>query len=413
MANSHQTVILGAGIQGTCIALELARRGRHVLLLDQDDRPLNRTSVRNEGKVHLGLVYANDPTSGTADLLLEAALHFYPLLSRWLGTAISGLHRSTPFYYLVENDSLLNPDQLEHHYQSVENTYQQLLAITPHLNYLGEQPSRLYQRLPEQTLAQHFKMSRLLGGFKTEERAVTTGMLADLIRDAIANEPKIQFIPSRTVRAVERQANGFLIEGGSPDGTWQLQTEQVVNATWANRAAIDQTIGLEPETDCLHRLKYRVLARLPENFEASPSVTMVIGRYGDVVIRPDNTVYLSWYPAAMRGWSTDLTPPASWTDAVTGNVKPYIAKNIAGEILKAIDAWYPGMANAEPYQVDAGVIFAHGQTDVNDRESGLHNRTQIGVKSFDGYHSVSTGKYTTAPLFAMHTADAITPGVFS
>ena len=50
--------VLGAGLQGACIALELARRGHEVDLIDQDVQPLNRASLRNEGKIHLGFVYA-------------------------------------------------------------------------------------------------------------------------------------------------------------------------------------------------------------------------------------------------------------------------------------------------------------------------------------------------------------------
>jgi glycine/D-amino acid oxidase-like deaminating enzyme len=57
--------MLGAGIQGICIALELAKNGRSVTIMDQDSKPFNRASLRNEGKIYLGLVYINDPSFGT------------------------------------------------------------------------------------------------------------------------------------------------------------------------------------------------------------------------------------------------------------------------------------------------------------------------------------------------------------
>ena len=65
------------------------------------------------------------------------------------------------------------------------------------------------------------------------------------------------------------------------------------------------------------------------------------------------------------------------------------------------------MAAATPIAVDAGVIFAWGATDISDRDSELHRR-DAGVESIDGYHSVNTGKLTTAPLFALDAADAVT-----
>jgi len=412
MSSSSSIAVLGAGIQGCCIALELARRGQRVILLDQDIRPLNRTSLRNEGKIHLGFVYANDRTRNTADLMLGGALHFYPLLSRWLGDTINSLQPSTPFYYLVADDSILTPDELEHHYQHVENAYQRILSDNAQLNYLGLRPDRLFKRLPPDELTRYFKASRFQGGFITEERAIDTGKLAHHLRQAIHDEPLIEFIPSQTVKTVTRSPYGFRMEVEQVDGRWVLSADHVVNATWVSRHAIDQTMGIMPEPNGLYRLKYRVLARLPAHLQSSPSVTMVIGRYGDVVIRPDHTVYLSWYPAALKGWSQELLPPAAWNDAVTGHVEKGAANAIAKEIIQAIDAWYPGIAEVEPYTTDAGIIFAHGHTDVDDSASGLHNRTHVGVKSYDGYHSVSTGKYTTAPLFAHQTADAIMTGAY-
>ena len=49
-------LIIGAGIQGASIALELAHRGRAVTLIERDTLPMNRASLRNEGKIPLGLI---------------------------------------------------------------------------------------------------------------------------------------------------------------------------------------------------------------------------------------------------------------------------------------------------------------------------------------------------------------------
>src|SRR4029450_3670851 len=100
-------VILGAGLQGSCVALELAQRGVEVVLVDQDEIPMNRASLRNEGKIHLGLVYANDRTLATATLVLQGALHFHYLLAKWLGSAVDQLSYSIPLDHLVATYSRL------------------------------------------------------------------------------------------------------------------------------------------------------------------------------------------------------------------------------------------------------------------------------------------------------------------
>jgi hypothetical protein len=157
----------------------------------------------------------------------------------------------------------------------------------------------------------------------------------------------------------------------------------------------------------LHRLKFRVVAKLRETLHGAPSVSMVLGRYGDVVVRNSGLAFLSWYPAGLRGWSQEIEPPIEWNDACRGDVDPALASSIARSICGAIDAWYPGIGVSEALLVDAGAIVALGRSDVDDPSSTLHHRTQIGVTSRGGYHTVDPGKLTTAPLFAVEVADRV------
>ena len=58
--------VLGAGLTGVCAALELAARGREVDLYDEALEPVAKASFHNEGKIHLGLIYAKDRSLHTA-----------------------------------------------------------------------------------------------------------------------------------------------------------------------------------------------------------------------------------------------------------------------------------------------------------------------------------------------------------
>jgi glycerol-3-phosphate dehydrogenase len=102
-------LVLGAGLQGAGAALELARRGIAVALVEQDELTVNRASLRNEGKIHLGFIYANDISRDTAFLQLEGALRFRAIVARWLGPEAEWLVTSTPFHYLVARDSVISP----------------------------------------------------------------------------------------------------------------------------------------------------------------------------------------------------------------------------------------------------------------------------------------------------------------
>lgn len=88
--------ILGGGLQGCCLALSLADRGFDVTLFDRNDQLLSRTAVANEGKVHLGYMYANDPSYLTARMMMQGALAFAPFFARHLGLTKNSMTVSRP-----------------------------------------------------------------------------------------------------------------------------------------------------------------------------------------------------------------------------------------------------------------------------------------------------------------------------
>jgi hypothetical protein len=133
----------------------------------------------------------------------------------------------------------------------------------------------------------------------------------------------------------------------------------------------------------------------------------VLGAYGDVAIYGDGEAYVSWYPECLRGWSREIEPPPDWAVACVGGLPAAEQVAIGRRVLDAFDGLVPGLARARIQTVDAGVIFSWGDTDITDPDSALHRRDDTGVESADGYHSVNTGKLTTAPLFALDAADRV------
>ncbi|MEA2666270.1 MAG: hypothetical protein QOI11_3214 [Candidatus Eremiobacteraeota bacterium] len=402
-----EAVVIGAGLTGVTAALELARGGVRASVIEQDALALNRASLRNEGKIHLGFVFAHDGSLATARLMLAGALSFRRILARLAGPRVDTLRVSRPFVYVVADDSLLAPDELERRFQAIEAFYRRRIRDDPDADYLGARPETLFSRLPLSALAPHLRCDRFSAAFRTAELAIDTQELADVLRAALAAEPRVRLLANRTVESVERCGNGFRVAGTSGAGRWQIEARHVINASWENRFKLDRSAGMEHPAGWLHRLKYRVIARVPTALRDGPSVTMVVGRYGDVVIRPDGTAYFSWYPAGLRGWTHALAPPSAWHGPCRGDVPADDRRAIAAALLGGIERWYPGAARSTEQVVDAGAIVAYGASDVDDPASGLHDRTRVGVTSAAGYHSVDPGKLTTAPLFGVRAAQAV------
>jgi hypothetical protein len=182
---------------------------------------------------------------------------------------------------------------------------------------------------------------------------------------------------------------------------------QVVNCLWDGRLPIDQTAGLPPKPPWLHRLKFGVHVLLKESNPIFPCTTIALGPYGDIVAFGDRRLYLSWYPSCLTGMSSELVPP-SWPRELTGEAASrMIEATVAGlgETIVPLRGLTQG--DLEEVSVVGGIIFAAGETDIDDPRSQLHTRTRIGIRSKEGYQSADPGKYTMVPLFAAEAADRV------
>ena len=88
--------VLGGGLQGCCTAIALAARRVRVVLFDKNDALLSRAAIANEGKIHLGYMYAGDPSLSTAKTMMAGALAFAPFLERYLARPAHSFSVSVP-----------------------------------------------------------------------------------------------------------------------------------------------------------------------------------------------------------------------------------------------------------------------------------------------------------------------------
>jgi len=243
-----------------------------------------QASLRNEGKVHLGFVYAKDDSGKTPALMLEASLKFAPLIERWLGRRLPwGEIRSNPFVYAVLADSMLGSDSLLESYQRLQERYLALIA-GPALHYFGQRPERLW-RLPD---ARQGAFARSL--HQVRELIPTVEIALDLVQfrswmeRALAQQKAIDLRVGHAVEGVARTHRGFEVAGRKTDGSgWLATGDIVVNSLWANRLWLDQSfLGTIPRRKWVYRLKYRLLGRHPEALDPLPSMTFVVGPFGDI-----------------------------------------------------------------------------------------------------------------------------------
>jgi glycine/D-amino acid oxidase-like deaminating enzyme len=403
----EHAVVLGAGVQGVLAALALASRGCAVTLIDEAPQCLSRASIVNEGKIHLGHVYANDRTFETPRLMLRAALSFGPLLERFIGHPIDWpAFRASPFFYLAAHDSQLTVDQLFAHYARLEEAYREMRG-EGFRDYLGMEPETLTRPA---VIPPAVNRTLFSAAAETAETAIDPRRLRDILSRAVENAPLITTMYDHRIEDIRRTHGGFLVEGRTRANTsWTRTAGLAVNCLWTDRLRIDEQLGITPRRPWVYRLKYRVLAELPEDLvDRVPSLTIALGKYGDLVTyQGQRSVYLSWYPACLQGWACTRDIPSAWRGPIDGHVDAAARSRVVQPTLDAFDAMVPGVARATVTDVRAGVIVSWGETDIDDPHSELHERRDVGVHAFDGYFSIDTGKLTCAPLFASRLLEAL------
>lgn len=386
-----ETVIIGGGIHGVSTALALASRGRKSVILDAA-APLEGASVHNEGKVHLGFVYALDEHGATTRSMVEGALAFAPLIERWCGEVDWAGLRSSPFAYLVMNEGLAGAGQLEAHYESVLAEIGSAGASFGS-NYLGVDPGRA-EIVRHDGVFPGMAAGHSQCWFETPERSVRPVALAALLKRAAVDERAIEILPGHRVTRARRREAGFELEVETPEGTRSIGAETVVNCAWEGRPALDRMILDQPSATNF-RVKYSVIIHGEDNGKVG-TATLAQGPFGDVLPWPGGDVYISWYPAARTHFGEEpleeLEPDRTVAVAVQDGIGELFPQ-LRGFRLKSFAPCY---------------ILAEGRTDIGDRESRLHSRKGAVFVGSDGWWSNRSSKLTTAPLAGERCAASLT-----
>ena len=399
--------ILGAGILGACTALELADRGHRLTLFERNAEPLSEASLYNEGKLHLGFVYAADPSFRTAARMIRGAARFMDVLGRWIPHAALRDLPARPFDYVVHRDTMVTAPAIETHFLRVRQTLEEVLPREPAVSPLDESRP-VWRRLTAEELATRYDPSVIEAAYETCEIAVDPWAIATGLREALRAHPRVELITqARVITAEDRPGGGFDVVFDAQGQRRAGPFAAVVNALWANRPAIDQRYGLAPRGQWIIRRKLGVNLLCGRAPDALPSVTVMLGPFGDVVVYRSGRVYLSWYPACMIGTTTGAEE-TDWNAVMRG----VDVNTLRRETLSALAGICPAVrhlqnGNCEKSVVNGGSIFAMGKTDIDDPDSQLHERLDTGVDGRGAYLSVDTSKFTLGPAMAVQTADRI------
>ncbi len=384
--------IIGGGLQGCLAALAISAAGKsRVTIFERRAKILHGASRNNEGKIHAGFTYGLDPSMDTARLLVAHAGQFWSILSRLLDRESGSLIRHFRGIYALHRGSVLPREATDIHMRNVDRCWRERHAASGARPELG-QPLRIWSES---------ETSDLFGpdvqaAYEVSEAHVDWHALCDTVADAVEGDARISVHTGVRIVRVDQGSQLSLI---SEDGTEAGRADTVVNCAWEDLAGIARRSGVG-FGDCCLRVKAGFIAGggpVPPR-----PVTFSFGPFGDIVPIDSDRAYVSWYPACLAGFTTDVDCGATWYNRVRTKFDPTAAYRASiGELSRLV----PRMALAENYMsVQIGVILAAGHSDIVDRQSGLHRRTAIGINRRGRLISVNTGKLVSAPTFADEVA---------
>ena len=398
----RSAAVLGAGIMGSSTALHLARLGLRVTIFEREREPFRGASRWNEGRIHLGFVYANDPSLATARALLPGGLDFARQVSALTGTAVDGAVTEEDDVSLVHRRSVTDPETTAAYYERVA----ELVRAHPDAgSYLSDVSGSRVERLTRRELGSLADAAAVVAGFRIPERSVDTNRVADAFVGALASAPRVERAYGQTVTAVRKARAGrwHVHAGGDVHGPF----DAVVNALWDGRPRIDRGLGHRPDRDEQHRYRVSVFARTAVDGPGTSAI-VVVGPFGDVKRYSDRYFCASWYPVGLLARREAPEPPP------VPDLDRSATERIAGDVFRELGAIIPAALAirdaATELRVEGGWVYSQGRGALDDPRASVHRRDRLGVSRRGSYFSVDTGKYSVAPTLAEGLAHDVEAG---
>lgn len=414
---------------GSCLALELAQRGYLVDLYEIASKPITGASLNNEGKLHLGFVYAKDPLKDTHKVMIRGSLSFKGIIEKLTGQSVGTTFDSVPFQYFIPNDSQLTINEILNHFDAVQSQINKTIK-SDHNLYIKASEKYYFKKNLSEIHNKFFSQQYTHNSISTNEISISTNVIASILTEALRCQKMITIFGNTNVISAKRLTNEEIeITTINRARTETKRYQCVANCLWDDKLRIDKTAGVNNSGPWILRYKAMLSISAPSiGLDLIPSATGILGSYGDVVNHNNGMYYLSWYPLCKlaerldddgRKLHSDIhsLPARIIRKMIAGfpvlsekissiTHRKFIKDNIL-EMAKYIPSVEQLIKYGDNFKVSGGVILAKGSTDIDDPKSYLHQRSVIGPVAYGNYITVDTGKYCTAPLFALETADMV------
>jgi hypothetical protein len=389
MNSAKSFAVIGGGTLGSLIALRLSNLGLNVEIFESKPELLKGASYLGEGKIHLGYTYGLSKES-SYEQLVESALTFTENIENSICKPVDWKDiTSIPFSYKVAENSLISPDEFINHGKNIINTIKQKKHLETYLGLPVEEIMGL-ERTSERS-------------FITSERAVDLEKLREIIIAEINARENITVNVNSEILLVKTDSHDKYILSNNGDELEQ-RFDYVINCTWEKRYLLDQMFW-----DKLPVLNYRTkLYVYAKTSLQEAAFTTVLGKYGDLVIFNTGRLYGSDYLTGLTSFTNEVLPNFAERQSLPEELVSKHWESFKSRFLLEV----PELSEVADITTFERSVVAVGDSDIDEFNSGLHDRSPHYLNRKGNYISVLGTKMTTIPQLAKKIVDWISSDGF-
>jgi hypothetical protein len=389
MNSAKSFAVIGGGTLGSLIALRLSNLGLNVEIFESKPELLKGASYLGEGKIHLGYTYGLSQES-SYEQLVESALTFTEDIENSICKPVDWKDiTSIPFSYKVAENSLISPDEFINHGRKIINTIKQKKHLE---TYLG---------LPVEKIMEFERTSER--SFITSERSVDLEKLREIIIAEINARENITLNVNSEILLVKTDSHDKYILSNNGDELEQ-RFDYVINCTWEKRYLLDQMFW-----DKLPVLNYRTkLYVYAKTSLQEAAFTTVLGKYGDLVIFNTGRLYGSDYLTGLTSFTNEVLPNFAERESLPEELVSKHWESFKSRFLLEV----PELSEVADITTFERSVVAVGDSDIDEFNSGLHDRSPHYLNRKGNYISVLGTKMTTIPQLAKKIVDWISSDGF-
>ena len=424
-------LIIGAGLSGVFAALEAAKNGYRVFLIDLGDRIIpDESSSNNECyKLHTGLHYAGNIK--TALKCLEDSVAFAKLIPTdclaGSGQLDAPWRRGRHF---VMSNSLFPAEQIKKVALLLQKKYTELVEQDPKNKVFGD-PKDFVKFLSESDYPyiskdilffDPLKLTqqniRVVLGIETGESQIDIEKLRAYLTQEIDRNPQITFIPRMRVLNLAPLPDelGYAVTVVSKleeRHVWHVPA--IINCSWQNIENLSKQLGFyTPDENRVIRVKVCLRVKLPASLQQINTCIFSIGPFisvtnlgnGEAVLTSETTTNVGYYKAG----TDDAVSALSDITKTPLNVCEGKGAYLAEKILRECAYYLPDLTKAKKLRVMVGYVkMVHSPTPYSglpslfQKQSPIHQRLERGVEAESGalgYIANSGNKMT----YTLHNA---------